>query len=83
MRWVFEFIGWLLAGCWDAVAWLLAGLKGWRTLVVNLLLAVMPVLELSELANVLPDNWLPWYALIIALGNMALRTITTTPVGAK
>ena len=56
-------------------------MKGWRTLAANALAMVVPVLELTELRDVMPDNWLPWYALGLALANMGLRWITTTPVG--
>lgn len=58
-------------------------MKGYRTIIVNILAAVMPALELSELTAVMPDNWLPWYALGLALANMWLRKITTTPIGRK
>lgn len=56
-------------------------LRGWRTLAFNAVAAALPVLELTEVRNVLPDHWLPWYALGIALANMYLRSITKTPVG--
>ncbi len=58
-------------------------MRGYRTILVNLLLTVLPILELTELINVLPPEWLPWYALGMALANMLLRSITTTPVGQK
>ena len=58
-------------------------LKGWRTIAANMLLAVLPVLELTELAAVLPPDWLPWYALVVALVNMWLRSITTSPLGRR
>jgi uncharacterized integral membrane protein len=56
-------------------------LKGFRTLLVNFLMAVVPVLQLTELADVMPDEWLSYYALAVVLLNMFLRYITTTPVG--
>ncbi len=56
-------------------------LKGFRTLSVNLVLAIMPVLEMSEMFDILPDNFEAPYAIIIALVNVYLRTITSTPVG--
>lgn len=58
-------------------------MKGWRTVVFNVLAAVLPVLELTELRDVLPPDWLPWYALAVAIGNVWLRSITTTPMGQK
>jgi len=58
-------------------------MKGFRTIVANILFAVVPVLELTEFRDVLPSEWLPWYTLSVVLANMALRVITTTPVGTK
>lgn len=58
-----------------------ARLKGWRTMIVNAALSVLPVLQLTEVAQVMPDDWLGWYALIMALINMYMRKITTTPMG--
>ena len=58
-------------------------LKGWRTIAFNVLAAVLPIVELTELRAVMPDAWLPWYALGVALANMALRYVTTGPVGRK
>lgn len=67
-------------------------LKGYRTLIFNIAAAVpviilevlpviMPVLSLPELRAVLPEAWVPWWVLAMALGNMALRAVTDTPVG--
>lgn len=56
-------------------------LKGYKTLVFNLLAAVVPLLELTELKAVVPDDYMPIYMLVVALGNVYLRTITTSPVG--
>lgn len=56
-------------------------LKGFRTLVINIALAIMPILEMSEMLDVLPDGFEAAYAILIALVNLYLRSITTTPVG--
>ena len=67
-------------------------LKGYRTLIFNALAAlpivflellpvILPVLSLPELRAILPEAWLPWWVLAIAVGNMALRSVTDTPVG--
>lgn len=58
-------------------------LRGWRTLVFNTIAGLLPVLQLTEVAAVMPDKWLPWYALTVALSNMWLRAVTTTPIGQK
>ena len=55
--------------------------KGWRTIVINTALTITPILELTEVSDVMPENWLPWYALTVALINMALRAVTTSPIG--
>lgn len=63
-------------------------IKGWRTILFNVIAGVPLVLELAiqiaslpEVAAVLPRDWLPWYSLALVLANMGLRWITTTPVG--
>ena len=56
-------------------------LKGYKTVIFNVLAAVVPIMELTELSTVVPDHYLPFYMLVIAMGNMYLRTVTTTPVG--
>ncbi len=65
------------------IGWLMACLKGWRTMLLNTLVLIMPILELSEITAVMPDGWQPWYVIVVALGNMMLRSLTTTPVGVK
>lgn len=63
-------------------------LKGYRTILVNALAAIplflesaVHVLALPEVVSILPDAWLPWYGLALALINLVLRSITTTPMG--
>lgn len=58
-------------------------MKGFRTITFNVLATAVPILELTEFRDVLPDVWLPWYALGVALANMYLRYITTTALGQK
>lgn len=58
-------------------------LKGWKTVLINVALTIIPVLELSEFANVLPDEYLKWYALGMAIVNIWLRAVTSTPMGKK
>ena len=55
--------------------------KGYKTIIFNVLATVLPILELTELTAVIPANYLPFYVLAIALGNMCLRSVTTTPLG--
>lgn len=67
-------------------------LKGWRTVMFNVAAGIvaavevalpvaLPVLGMPEVHGVLPDGWLPWYVLVVALGNVWLRAVTDTPVG--
>ena len=58
-------------------------LKGWKTVAFNVLAAVVPILELTELKGLVPADYLPFYALSVALGNVYLRSITTTAIGKK
>lgn len=60
-----------------------ARFKGYRTVLVNAGLAAMPILEMSEVLDVLPENYEAPYAILIALMNLYLRSITTTPIGQR
>lgn len=62
---------------------MLKWMKGWRTFAVNVLATVVPILELTEVQQVLPEGWLPWYVLGLALVNMYMRSITTSPPGKR
>jgi hypothetical protein len=57
--------------------------KGWKTVTFNVLAAIVPILELTEIRGVVPEQYLPFYALAVAVGNVYLRSITTTPMGKK
>ena len=63
--------------------WFRKKLKGYRTVLVNVLLTIMPVLEMSEILEVMPDGWENWYAIAMAVINLWLRSITTTPMGKR
>jgi hypothetical protein len=65
------------------MSWFRKKIKGYRTILVNTLLTIMPILEMTELLSVLPDGWQNWYAIAMAVINLWLRSITTTPVGKK
>ena len=56
-------------------------MKGYRTIIANVLLGILPVIELTEVRDVLPPDWLPWYSLAVVVLNLGLRSITTGPVG--
>tara|TARA_R110000782_G_scaffold1681_10_gene6508 strand:- start:19346 stop:19546 length:201 start_codon:yes stop_codon:yes gene_type:complete len=65
------------------MTYLLSLTKGWKTVAFNILAAIAPILELTELEGIVPGEYLPYYVLVIALGNMYLRSVTTTAIGAK
>jgi len=56
-------------------------IKGWRTIAFNVLAAVIPLLELTEVQAIIPREYLDFYMLGVALANIGLRYITTSPVG--
>lgn len=69
-------------------------LKGWRTVIVNTIAGAVAAFEVAlphlvdvlgtpELRGILPDGWLPYYALALTLLNIWLRSITTTPIGRR
>lgn len=57
--------------------------KGWKTVIFNVLAAIVPILELTEMKGIVPEEYLPFYALAVAMGNVYLRSVTTTPMGKK
>lgn len=57
--------------------------KGWKTVTFNVLAAIVPILELTEMKGIVPEEYLPFYALAVAMGNVYLRSVTTTPMGKK
>lgn len=59
-------------------------MKGWRTLLVNMALAIAPVLQATGAADIgLSGNGAAIYAALVTAINIGLRFITTTPVGTK
>jgi hypothetical protein len=57
--------------------------KGWKTVTFNVLAAIVPILELTEMKGIVPEEYLPFYALAVAMGNVYLRSITSTPMDKK
>ncbi len=59
-------------------------MKGFKTLVFNLLAVMMPILQASGAADLgLEGTNAMIYAAILAMVNIILRFFTTTPVGTK
>ena len=58
-------------------------MKGYRTVAFNVLSMMVPILSLPEFHGVVPVEYLPFWMLFVAVANVTLRMITTTPVGKK
>lgn len=61
-------------------------LKGWKTVLINALIAVGSVIALLDGQNwalIFPPQQAGWITLGISVLNILLRYRTTTPVGAK
>ncbi len=56
-------------------------MKGWRTLLINVAIALFGVLEAADWTTLLGNDHAAWVVTTIALINIALRTLTTTEVG--
>ncbi len=58
-------------------------LKGWNTIIFNVLSAVFGVLEATDFTNVVPAEYQGFVITAIAVINIYLRAQTNTPVGSK
>ncbi len=56
-------------------------MKGWRTLGVNLAVALFGVLEAADWTTLLGGGSAGWALTVIGIANMVLRSVTTTPPG--
>ncbi len=58
-------------------------MKGYKTVLFNILAAIMPVLEASGQDLGLEGDKLAYYALGVTIGNIILRFFTDTKIGQK
>jgi hypothetical protein len=58
-------------------------MKGWRTMGLNVAVAGFGVLEAADWTSMLGDQRAGWALTLIAVANMVLRTLTSTPIGQK
>ncbi len=59
-------------------------MKGWRTLLVNIGLAILPVVQATGAADIgLTGMAATIYGVVVAAANIGLRIITTGPIGTK
>ena len=63
-------------------------MKGYKTILFNVLAAIAPVLDvivflggMPEVGRIIPPEYYPLYTVGVALANKGLRMVTTTPVG--
>ena len=56
-------------------------MKGWRTLLANSGIAAFGVLEATDWTTLLGSDSAGWAVTGIAVANMVLRSLTTSPVG--
>ena len=58
-------------------------LKGWKTIIFNVLSAIFGVLESTDFTNVIPAEFQGYVITFIAIVNIYLRAQTNTPIGSK
>lgn len=56
-------------------------MKGWKTVLFNVLAAIVPVLEVSGADLGLDGQGLAIYGLGVTIANLVLRYLTTTALG--
>ena len=56
-------------------------MKGFRTWLVATAFAVIPILQLSEVAAIVPDEYMDYYTLALVIAVMWMRAKTTTALG--
>lgn len=57
-------------------------MKGFRTVLFNIV-SIAALASSTEAVGLIPPEAQPWIAMTGALGNLVLRSITTTPIGQK
>jgi uncharacterized membrane protein YccF (DUF307 family) len=55
-------------------------MKGWRTVLFNVM-GMVTVAATSDYAAIIPPKALPYIGLGVGIGNIVLRSVTTTPIG--
>lgn len=58
-------------------------LKGWNTVIFNVLAAIFGVLEVTNFTDLIPADWQGAVITFISLVNVYLRARTNTPIGRK
>jgi hypothetical protein len=58
-------------------------MKGWRTLLLNLCIALLGVLEVTDWASILGNDKAGLVLTAVAVANIVLRSLTTTAIGSR
>jgi hypothetical protein len=58
-------------------------MKGWRTLLLNLGIALLGVLEVTDWASILGGDKAGLMVTAVAVANIVLRSLTTTAIGSQ
>ena len=59
-------------------------MKGYRTIIFNVLSAILPVMEITEITNLITiygGSIAAGYVLFVTVGNAVLRFLTDTKIG--
>jgi hypothetical protein len=67
----------------NTVKRLWTAVKGWRTVMLSVLLAVVGVLQTADWATIVPPRQVGPVMLVIAIVVAVLRVLTDTPLGIK
>lgn len=57
-------------------------MKGFRTVLFNIV-SIAALVSSTEMVGLIPPQAQPWIALTGGVGNIVLRSMTTTPIGQK
>ncbi len=58
-------------------------MKGFKTLGFNIAAAILPILQAADLTDTLDAHGLAIYGTVLAMINIALRAMTSTPIFTK
>jgi hypothetical protein len=67
----------------DRLKRLWTAVKGWRTVMLSVLLAVVGVLQTADWATIVPPRAVGPVMLAVAIAVAVLRVLTDTPLGTK
>jgi hypothetical protein len=60
-----------------------SSVKGWRTVLLSVVLAVVGVLQTADWATIVPPRQVGPVVLVIAVVMAVLRVLTDTPIGGR